>query len=69
MRFKIALETIRKANNNLIKKGITAKDTENYRGIITVTTNLNGIVTTREISKDMINEAYGKSLKEYATKL
>ncbi|UUC47092.1 hypothetical protein [Flavobacterium cerinum] len=69
MKFKIALETIRKANDNLIKSGITVKGTEKFRGVITARINLDGIILIREISHDKINEAYGKALKKYAAKL
>ncbi|KPH11848.1 hypothetical protein [Chryseobacterium sp. ERMR1:04] len=69
LNFKISPSTIRKANKNLIFNGIDASVKEAYTGIITARSRLNGVVKVREISKDKISEAYGKSLKSYAEKL
>lgn len=69
LKFKISPDTIRKANNNLVNTGISFRIKENYSGVITARTNLNGIVNIREISREKINEAYEKSLNEYAKKL
>jgi hypothetical protein len=69
LKFKTSTETIRKANISLMASGINSSVRNNYNGVITTRTILNGVVQTREISKEKINEAYGKSLKEYAEKL
>lgn len=69
LKFKISPETIRKANYSLVVSGINLNVRNSYSGVITARTTLNGIVQIREISKEKINEAYGKSLKEYAEKL
>ena len=69
LKFKTSPETIRKANYSLVVSGINLNVRNSYSGVITARTTLNGIVQIREISKEKINEAYGKSLKEYAEKL
>ncbi|GIQ58894.1 MULTISPECIES: hypothetical protein [Flavobacterium] len=69
LKFKISPEAIRKANTSLVNNGIDLRVRDNYRGIITVRTNLNGVLRVREISKQKIIEAYDKSLKDYAAKL
>lgn len=69
LKFKISPETIRRANHSLIVEGVELKVRENYTGVITAKTTLNGVVRMREISKEKINQAYEKSLKEYAEKL
>ena len=69
IKFKISTVTIRKANNNLIVSGVDTSVRDSYNGVITARTVVNGFVHTREISKEKINESYGKSLKEYAEKL
>lgn len=69
LKFKTSAETIRKANNSLMISGVNFNVRNNYSGVITTRTIQNGVVQIREISKEKINEAYGKSLKEYAEKL
>ncbi|MEO4006250.1 hypothetical protein [Flavobacterium sp. CAU 1735] len=70
LKFKISPGTIRKVNRMLIANNdVCLENTGNYKGVITVKTIINGIVRIREISRAEINEAYGKSLKEYAAKL
>ncbi len=69
IKFKISPETIRKANRNLVVNGVNCTVRNNYSGVIIARTILNGVVQVREISKEKINEAYGKSLIEYAEKL
>jgi hypothetical protein len=69
LKFKRSASTIKKANRNLMISGVNFDVRNNYSGIITTRTLLNGVVIFREISKEKINEAYGKSLKEYAEKL
>ena len=69
LKFKTSPETIRKANSSLVVSGVNFNVRNNYSGVITARTILNGVVQIREISKEKINEAYGKSLKEYAEKL
>ncbi|WP_119080282.1 hypothetical protein [Chitinophaga alhagiae] len=69
LKFKTSPEAIRRANSNLVLKGVDFSTREKYTGIITAKTVFNGSVKIREISKDKINEAYAKSLKQYAEKL
>ena len=69
LKFKVSPETIRKANESMIATGVNSRIRENYTGIITTRTTLNGVVKIREINKDKINGAYKKSLIEYAEKL
>lgn len=69
LNFKISPETIRRANNNLILKGIDNHVRENYTGVITTKTIVGGSIKIREISKKEINDAYAKALKQYAQKL
>lgn len=68
-KLKVTTESIRRANSNLVAKGIDFTVRYNYNGVIVARTTLNGIVKVREISKEKINEAYEKSLKLYAEKL
>ncbi len=68
LNIKISPQTIRKANSSLVLSGVNSIK-EHFSGVITVRTTLNGIVKIREITKEKIKEAYGKSLKEYAEKL
>lgn len=69
LKFKTSPETIRKANKSLVVSGISFKVRNSYSGVIIARTSLNGVIKTREISKEKINEAFGKSLKDYAEKL
>lgn len=69
LKFKISPEAIRKANNSLIIKGIDSSVRDNYSGVITTRTIVGGSVKIREISKQEINDAYAKALKQYAAKL
>lgn len=69
LKFKVSPEAIRRANNSLRVNGVEVKVRESYNGVITAKTILNGVKNVREISGDKINEAYGKSLKQYAAKL
>jgi len=69
LKFKISPNAIRKANISLVNNGVDLRVRNDYRGVITVKTNLNGVVRIREISKEKIIEAYDKSLKDYAAKL
>ncbi|MHA8087342.1 hypothetical protein [Aquirufa sp. Wall-65K1] len=62
---KVTTESIRRANS----KGMDFNKMHHYKGIIVVKTNLNGIIRVREISREMINEAYEKSLRHYAEEL
>ncbi|MFL0161976.1 hypothetical protein [Aquirufa salirivi] len=62
---KVTTESIRRANS----KGVDFNKMHHYKGIIVVKTNLNGIIRVREISREMINEAYAKSLRHYAEEL
>jgi len=70
LKFKISPGTIRKVNRMLIANNdVRSENAGNYKGVITVKTIIDGIVRIREISREEINEAYGKSLNEYAAKL
>lgn len=70
LKFKISPGTIRKVNRMLIANNdVRSENVGNYKGVITVKTIIDGIVRIREISREEINEAYGKSLNEYAAKL
>jgi hypothetical protein len=63
---RVTAESIRKANSNLMSKGVNFSA---YNGVIVAKTNLNGVIRTREISKEKINESYKKALKLYEEKL
>ncbi|WP_115621809.1 hypothetical protein [Chryseobacterium indoltheticum] len=69
IKFKTSPTTIRRANSSLISNGIDSNVKENYAGVIVARSRMNGVVNVREISKEKINEAYKKSLSEYAEKL
>ena len=45
--------------------GVNFNAKRNYSGVITVRATVNGVIQTREISKEKINAAYEKSLKSY----
>ncbi|MDF5690752.1 hypothetical protein [Aquirufa aurantiipilula] len=62
---KVSAESIRRANS----KGVDFNKMQHYKGIIVVKTNLNGTIRVREISREMINEAYEKSLRHSAEEL
>ncbi|THF50622.1 hypothetical protein E6C50_10390 [Flavobacterium supellecticarium] len=65
LKFKISPGTIRKVNRMLIANNdVRSENVGNYKGVITVKTIIDGIVRIREISREEINEAYGKSLNE-----
>lgn len=61
--------SVRNANKSLIVNGVSSNTKRNYSGVITIRTTTNGVIQTKEITKDKINTAYEKSLKEYAEKL
>ena len=62
---KVTTESLRRSNS----KGMDFNKMHHYKGNIVVKTNLNGIIRVREISREMINEAYEKSLRHYAEEL
>jgi len=64
-RRQVSLETIRRVNRNLILKGLDPTIKENYSGVITIKTIVDGIETRRVLSKEEIKNAYAKALKEY----
>ena len=69
LKFVTTPSTIRKANKSLVTNGANFNAKRNYSGVITVRATVNGVIQTREISKEKINAAYEKSLKSYAEKL
>lgn len=69
MKFKINPETIRQANRISVVENIRFSEKTSYNGVVTARIVQNGVATIRELSRKDINEAYLKSLKEYAEKL
>ncbi|MBV8252676.1 MAG: hypothetical protein JO154_08715 [Chitinophaga sp.] len=71
--YQVSLEAIRNANRELILNGLdpAIKENEDYNknGFITIKTIVDGIVTTKELSKEEIKNAYAKALKEYEEEL
>jgi hypothetical protein len=66
---KVSTKTIRKANKVLLDSGVSSNVKNNYDGFIIAHTVLNGVVKSRIITKEKINEAFGDSLKKYAEKI
>lgn len=68
--YRILSRSVKRANDNLIAKGVSSSSQKILKGgVIVVKTYIDGAINIREISKDKINEAYEKSLKDYAEKL
>jgi hypothetical protein len=69
VRYRVSSNVIKKANRNLVVKGIPNNLKNSYNGVITTNIIIDGVPKVREISKEKIHDAYSKSLEEYAKKL
>ena len=70
LKFKINPETIRKANRiSVVRNNNNISENNSYTGVITARIIVNGVEQSRELSRESIDMAYLKSLKEYAEKL
>ena len=69
IKFKVNPKIIREANRISVVENRRLSDNTSYNGVVTARIVLNGVEKTRELSRQDINDAYLKSLQEYAEKL
>lgn len=69
LKYRVSSNTIRKANQSLIRKGISEKVRNSYNGDITVQVTFKDGIKTKVFSNNEIKTEFGKALITYAERV